>query len=58
MGGVHHWSLAVTDTPEIIRRYFELATVIGDFPGSPFAGLRYRFADYDDKNIRKLRIAP
>ncbi|WP_275415490.1 hypothetical protein [Micromonospora sediminimaris] len=24
----------------------------------PFAGLRYRFEDYDDDQIRRLRIAP
>ncbi|MCX5119030.1 hypothetical protein OG992_17755 [Micromonospora sp. NBC_00362] len=34
------------------------ATITGDFPGSPFAGLRYRFSDYDDTAIRQLRIAP
>ncbi|MDG4778884.1 hypothetical protein O7614_04385 [Micromonospora sp. WMMD961] len=32
--------------------------VTGDFPGSPFAGLRYRFGDYDESAIRLLRIAP
>ncbi len=30
----------------------------GDFPGSPFAGLRFRFEEYDDTRIRRLRIAP
>ncbi|WP_262286424.1 nuclear transport factor 2 family protein [Micromonospora sp. MA102] len=34
------------------------ATITGDFPGSPFAGLRFRFEDYDDTRIRRLRIAP
>ncbi|WP_192579660.1 hypothetical protein [Micromonospora sp. AMSO31t] len=34
------------------------ATITGDFPGSPFAGLRFRFEDFDDTHIRRLRIAP
>lgn len=34
------------------------ATITGDFPGSPFAGLRFRFEEYDDERIRRLRIAP
>ncbi|MBX7268250.1 nuclear transport factor 2 family protein [Micromonospora sp. Llam7] len=34
------------------------ATISGDFPGSPVAGLRFRFEDYDDRHIRRLRIAP
>jgi hypothetical protein len=33
-------------------------TISGNFPGSPFAGLKYRFDDYDDTQIRRLRIAP
>ncbi|MBY8848787.1 nuclear transport factor 2 family protein [Saccharothrix longispora] len=34
------------------------ATISGDFPGSPVAGLRFRFEDFDDGAIRRLRIAP
>ncbi|WP_433529543.1 hypothetical protein ACQPYA_25160 [Micromonospora sp. CA-263727] len=34
------------------------ATISGNFPGSPSAGLRYRFEEYDDRNTRRLRIAP
>jgi hypothetical protein len=34
------------------------ATISGDFPGSPVAGLRFRFEDFDDTAIRELRIAP
>ncbi len=33
-------------------------TISGDFPGSPVAGLRFRFEDFDDTAIRRLRIAP
>lgn len=32
------------------------ATVTGDFPGSPFAGLRFGFVDFDDAKIRTLYI--
>jgi hypothetical protein len=30
------------------------ATISGDFPGSPLAGLRYRFEDYDDSPDREM----
>jgi ketosteroid isomerase-like protein len=32
------------------------ATVTGDFPGSPFAGLKFHFVDFDDAKIRTLYI--
>ena len=32
------------------------ATITGDFPGSPFAGLRFRFVGFDDAKIRTLYI--
>jgi hypothetical protein len=32
------------------------ATVTGDFPGSPFAGLRFHFVNFDDAKIRTLYI--
>ncbi|GAA4733941.1 hypothetical protein GCM10023216_28110 [Isoptericola chiayiensis] len=32
------------------------ATITGDFPGSPFAGLRYEFDDLTDDRIHRLRI--
>ncbi|MFD8338964.1 nuclear transport factor 2 family protein [Streptomyces solisilvae] len=31
-------------------------TITGDFPGSPFAGLQFRFDDFDDAAVRVLRI--
>lgn len=34
------------------------ATISGDFPGSPVTGLRFRFEEYDDEQISRLRIAP
>jgi ketosteroid isomerase-like protein len=33
-------------------------TITGDFPGSPFAGLHFRFEDFDDEQIRVLRVRP
>jgi predicted ester cyclase len=33
-------------------------TITGEFPGSPFAGLRFHFLDFSDTAIRRLRIAP
>lgn len=51
-------SYEITDVRDTPEGTVVTATVSGDFPGSPFAGLRYRFADYDDRYIRRLRIAP
>jgi hypothetical protein len=31
-------------------------TITGDFPGSPFEGLRFEFVDFDDAKIRRLYI--
>ncbi|MFY1637824.1 nuclear transport factor 2 family protein [Solwaraspora sp. WMMB335] len=45
----------VRDTPDGM---VVTATISGDFPGSPFAGLRFRFIDYDERQIRRLRIGP
>ncbi len=45
----------VEDTPAGIE---VTATIEGEFPGSPIAGLRFRSEDYDDVHIRRLRIAP
>ncbi|WP_036410886.1 nuclear transport factor 2 family protein [Micromonospora parva] len=51
-------SYEITDVEETPAGTVVTATITGDFPGSPFAGLRYRFSDYDDSAIRMLRIAP
>ncbi|MDG4796869.1 nuclear transport factor 2 family protein [Micromonospora sp. WMMD1082] len=48
----------ITDVEQTPDGTVVTATISGDFPGSPFAGLRYRFEDYDDRQIRRLRIAP
>ncbi|WP_433505072.1 nuclear transport factor 2 family protein [Pseudonocardia halophobica] len=33
-------------------------TISGDFPGSPFAGLRFHFEEFDDEQVKVLRIRP
>jgi hypothetical protein len=33
-------------------------TITGDFPGSPFAGLKFRFEEFDEDRVRVLRIRP
>ncbi|MEW6472597.1 MAG: nuclear transport factor 2 family protein [Actinomycetota bacterium] len=33
-------------------------TVTGDFPGSPFAGLRFHFEGFDEDHVKVLRIRP
>ncbi|GGO04242.1 nuclear transport factor 2 family protein [Micromonospora parathelypteridis] len=65
MAAIRRWRRAVpvvsyeiTDVENTPAGTIVTATITGDFPGSPFAGLRYRFADYDDSAIRRLRIAP
>ncbi|MET8198523.1 nuclear transport factor 2 family protein [Micromonospora taraxaci] len=51
-------SYEITDVEDTPAGTIVTATITGDFPGSPFAGLRYRFSDYDESAIRLLRIAP
>lgn len=51
-------SYEITDVEDTPAGTVVTATISGDFPGSPFAGLRFRFEDYDDTHIRRLRIAP
>lgn len=48
----------VTDAERTAEGLVVTATISGDFPGSPVAGLRFRFEDFDDGAIRRLRIAP
>jgi len=33
-------------------------TITGDFPGSPFAGLRFHFEEFDEDHVKVLRIRP
>ncbi|WP_406108175.1 nuclear transport factor 2 family protein [Micromonospora globbae] len=48
----------ITDVEEAPEGMVVTATISGDFPGSPVAGLRFRFEEYDGERIRRLRIAP
>ncbi|MBE1487408.1 nuclear transport factor 2 family protein [Plantactinospora soyae] len=51
-------SYDITDVEETPAGTVVTVTITGDFPGSPFAGLKFRFEEYDDSRIRRLRIAP
>ncbi|MBQ0902863.1 nuclear transport factor 2 family protein [Micromonospora sp. U21] len=51
-------SYEITDVDDTPAGTVVTTTITGDFPGSPFAGLKYRFSDYDDRAIWVLRIAP
>ena len=57
-GDVPLVSYEITDVGETAAGTVVTATITGDFPGSPFAGLKFRFEEYDDSQIRRLRIAP
>jgi ketosteroid isomerase-like protein len=57
-GDVPLVSYEITDVEETAAGTVVTATITGDFPGSPFAGLKFRFEEYDDSRIRRLRIAP
>ncbi|MFI6265440.1 nuclear transport factor 2 family protein [Micromonospora sp. NPDC051006] len=51
-------SYEITDVRDTPEGTVVTATITGDFPGSPFAGLRFRFEEYDDNHVRRLGIAP
>lgn len=46
----------ITDVEQTPDALIVTVTIAGDFPGSPFAGLKFRFEDYDQDRIRVLRI--
>ena len=48
----------ITDVEPVGRGLVVTCTVTGDFPGSPFPGLKYRFEDLDGEHIKTLRIRP
>ena len=51
-------SYTITDVTSTGNQTTVTTTISGDFPGSPFAGLKYRFQRYDDTHIHQLTIAP
>jgi len=48
----------ITDVEDTPDGTIVTTTISGDFAGSPFAGLKYRFRHYDSNQIRQLTIAP
>ncbi len=48
----------ITDVNETSAGTVVTVIITGGFPGSPIADLKFRFEDYDDTHIRRLRIAP
>jgi hypothetical protein len=51
-------SYEITDVEHTPGGVTATATITGDFPGSPFAGLKFHFEHDEDDRIRRLRIHP
>ena len=51
-------SYEITDVEPMPGGVTAAATITGDFPGSPFAGLKFYFEHNEDGRIRRLRIHP
>jgi len=47
---------AITYVEQAAEGLVVTCTITGDFPGSPFAGLRFRFEDFDERQVKVLRI--
>lgn len=48
----------ITDVEPATEGLVVTCTITGDFPGSPFAGLKFRFERFDDDHVKVLRIRP
>ncbi|PZG12871.1 nuclear transport factor 2 family protein [Nonomuraea aridisoli] len=48
----------ITDVELADERLVVTCTITGDFPGSPFPGLRFHFEDFDEQHVKVLRIRP
>jgi hypothetical protein len=48
----------ITDVEQAGNGVVVTARITGDFPGSPFEGLKYWFEELDDKHVKVLRIHP
>jgi hypothetical protein len=48
----------ITDIEPADEGLVVTCTITGDFPGSPFAGLRFRFEQFDEDHVKVLRIRP
>ncbi|MEV6712771.1 nuclear transport factor 2 family protein [Lentzea sp. NPDC051208] len=47
---------AITDVAPGEKGVVVTVTITGDFPGSPFAGLKHHFEEFDEESIGVLRI--
>ncbi|TDD38731.1 nuclear transport factor 2 family protein [Nonomuraea terrae] len=48
----------ITDVEPADEGLVVTCTITGDFPGSPFAGLKFHFEDFDEDHVKALRIRP
>ncbi|SER46527.1 SnoaL-like domain-containing protein [Lentzea xinjiangensis] len=48
----------ITDVEPAAQGVTVTCTITGDFPGSPFAGLKHHFEEFDEDTIEVLRIRP
>lgn len=48
----------ITDVQPTGEGLVVTCTITGDFPGSPFAGLTFRFEEFDEGHVKVLRIRP
>ncbi|ANZ40450.1 hypothetical protein BBK82_34985 [Lentzea guizhouensis] len=48
----------ITDVEPVGDGVVVTCTITGDFPGSPFAGLKHHFEEFDENHVRVLRIRP
>ncbi|MFC5744587.1 nuclear transport factor 2 family protein [Actinomadura rugatobispora] len=48
----------ITDVEPADEGLIVTCTITGDFPGSPLAGLRFHFQEFDENHVKVLRIRP
>jgi hypothetical protein len=48
----------ITEVEQSAAGLVVTCTISGDFPGSPFAGLQFHFEEFDDEQVKVLRIRP
>jgi hypothetical protein len=46
----------ITDVEPTAEGTVVTCTIAGDFPGSPVAGLRFHFEEFDENHVKALRI--
>lgn len=55
-GGVPLVEHTITEVEPTANGMVVTCTIAGDFPGSPVAGLRFHFEDFDENHVKVLRI--